>query len=107
MNGQRPTGKHRASRIPLDYYKHGDPMTRRKAFWTRLAVIVTLVWFVLVIPASFIPGLDRTPIGPDRYSHGGVCRAHQAIGHECSACHVNFPMLGGRVDLTEAEKGGR
>jgi hypothetical protein len=107
MNGQKATGKQRASRIPLDYYKKGDPLTHRKAFWTRIALLATAVWFLIVFPASFIPGLDRSPVGLDRYSHGAVCRVHQAIGHECSACHVNFPMLSGRVDLADAEKGGR
>jgi hypothetical protein len=107
MNGPNITGKHRASRIPLEYYKHGDGMTRRKKFWTLLALWLTLGWCLVLIPAMLLPATKSTPLAEERYSHGPVCRAHKAIGHECSACHVNFPMLGSRDDIKDILSGAR
>jgi len=107
MNGLPTSGKQRASRIPLDYYKHGDGMTRRKRAWTCLALGLTILWCLILIPAYLIPAVNKSPVGEQRYSHGPVCKAHATIGHECSACHVSFPMLGGRDALTNVLAGAR
>jgi Cytochrome c7 and related cytochrome c len=96
MKDPNTTGKQRASRIPLDYYKTPDPVSSRKLFLTKLACLATLVWIFTLIPACAVPAAKKSPVGLDRFSHGPVCKMHQSIGYECSACHVNFPMLGGR-----------
>lgn len=101
------TGKHRASRIPLDYYKQGDRMSRRKVWFTRLFMWATIGWTLIVFPACLISEAKKTPLGEERFSHGPVCRGHKNIGAECSACHVSFPMLGARVELSPNEMGGR
>src|SRR5262249_34949219 len=107
MNGLPSSGKQRASRIPLDYYKHGDDVTRRKGFWTRLVLGLTVVWCLLLIPALVLPAAKSTPVGLQRFSHGQVCRVHANIGHECSACHVSFPMLGARDPVADVLPGAR
>src|SRR5205823_2370177 len=96
MNGTNVSGKQRASRIPLDYYKKPDRMTLRKRFWTKVAAAGALVWLLTYLPASMVPAGRNTPLGNNRFSHGPVCKAHQGMGFECSACHVSFPMLGSR-----------
>src|SRR6476659_9828009 len=108
MNGLPTSGKHRASRIPLDYYKHGDQLSRRKRFWTRLVLLLTIVWCLLLIPAAYmLTTTKNSPVGLQRYSHGQVCRAHATIGHECSACHVDFPMVGARDPIKDVLGGAR
>src|SRR4051812_2950334 len=94
MNGSNITGKHRATRIPLDYYKKADPVFRRKIWLTVLASVAAVVWLATVVPF----GKSSSALGNNRFSHGAVCTHHQPFGHDCAACHVSFPMLGGRND---------
>src|SRR5262249_28989657 len=80
---------------------------RRKGFWTRLVLGLTVVWCLLLIPALVLPAAKSTPVGLQRFSHGQVCRVHANIGHECSACHVSFPMLGARDPVADVLPGAR
>jgi hypothetical protein len=82
------TGKQRASRIPLDYYKHPDRMVRTKRFLTWGAGLLTIVW----IATAFFPTGVRS-LGDTRFSHGPVATAHQPIDSDCAACHVNFAVF--------------
>jgi hypothetical protein len=82
------TGKQRASRIPLDYYKHPDRMVRTKRVLTWGAGILTVVW----IATAFVPTGAR-PLGDNRFSHGPVATVHQPIDSDCAACHVNFAVF--------------
>ena len=83
------TGKQRASRIPLDYYKHPDRMVRTKRVLTWGAGLLTVVW----IGTAFIPAGPNSPLGEKRFSHGPVATPHQAIDADCAACHVNFAVF--------------
>jgi hypothetical protein len=80
-----------AARIPLDYYKQPDPVFMKKTMLWKGALIAAGVW----IFTMFAPG--KVPVvGANRFSHGPVCRVHAAFEHECTACHVSFPFVGGK-----------
>ncbi|MBI1915147.1 MAG: hypothetical protein HYS12_10470 [Planctomycetes bacterium] len=87
-------GKQRASRIPLDYYKHPDPLVR----WKRLLAWglsgLTVVWI-----ASALLGGDKGILGQRRFSHGAVAVAHKPIEHDCAACHASFGLLAGKESV--------
>src|SRR6266567_3552260 len=87
------TGKQRASRIPLDYYKHPDRLVRWKRWLTWGAGILTVLWV-----ASLIPAGERSLLGPSRFSHGGLATAHKPIESDCAACHRNFAFVASRDD---------
>jgi predicted CXXCH cytochrome family protein len=76
------TGKQRATRIPLDYYKHSDALERWKVRLGGLALVVTLAW----IGTHFALSEQRD----FHASRGTVAAVHQTWNAECSACHVNF-----------------
>jgi hypothetical protein len=99
MDRNRVKARDVAARIPLDYYKHPDPVFMKKTWLWKGAAIAAVVW----IFTMFAPG--KVPVvGSNRFSHGPVCRVHSAFEHECSACHVSFPMLGSK-DSSGAFKG--
>ena len=64
----RQTGKQRASRIPLDYFKHPDLLERWKHRLLGLAVILALGWWGL--------GYLRSDSGNLRYQRGPVASVH-------------------------------
>lgn len=79
------TGKQRAARVPLDYFKHPDWLQRWKLRFTGLALVFTLAWLAI--------GWVRSDQGRYRYSRGPVAAVHGAWETECQACHVSFmPM---------------
>lgn len=79
------TGKQRAARIPLDYYKHADGLERWKLRLGGLALVATLAWagtyFALSEQRDF------------HASRGHVAAVHQSWNAECSACHVDFTPI--------------
>ena len=79
MNPSNITGKTRAARIPLDYYKKPDPVFRKKILLTAAAVGATIAWIVTVLPAR-----DNSALGTNRFSHGPLCTHHQPFAHDCS-----------------------
>src|SRR5207253_1997551 len=79
------TGKQRASRIPLDYFKHPDLLERWKHRLLGLAVLVTLGWWGL--------GYLRSDSGNLRYQRGPVASVHAAWEENCNTCHVSFTPI--------------
>ena len=72
-------GKQRASRIPLDYYKHPDPLVRWKRRLTWGLAALTIVW----IGSTFLFGAKGL-LGQRRFSHGTVAVAHKPIENDCA-----------------------
>jgi hypothetical protein len=84
----RQTGKQRASRIPLDYFKHPDLMERWKTRLLVLAVLLAAGWIGF--------GYLRSDTVNLRYARGPVASVHAAWEANCNACHVSFtPIQGG------------
>lgn len=92
----RETGKQRASRIPLDYFKHPDGIVRTKLTLTLLALAAAGLWC-----ASGLFGDDR---GRLRYSHGPLAAVHATWEADCEACHVPFAPISGGHWLASFEK---
>src|SRR5207248_9653356 len=67
-SSQRETGKQRAVRIPLDYFKQADALTRWKLRFTALALVLALGWWAI--------GFVMTDEGRLRYSRGPVAAVH-------------------------------
>jgi hypothetical protein len=76
------TGKQRAARMPLDYYKRPTRLERWKERLGALALLVTVAWLV--------GGLLRKDQGELRYSRGPVAHVHQTWEANCTACHEPF-----------------
>lgn len=93
----RVTGKQRASRIPLDYYKKLDQFARWKLLLSGVAGIAALAW--LASGLSFGgPGLVKSSTaGKMRYSHGPVARVHATWDAKCEACHAPFSSISGET----------
>jgi hypothetical protein len=87
MNGQQ-TGKQRAARIPLDYYKRPNWLERWKGWLALLALVVTAGW----VAAGFF----QRGGGTARYSRGPVAAVHAAWNDRCEACHADFSPVSSR-----------
>ena len=83
----RETGKQRAIRIPLDYYKQRSPLDRWKLWLAAAALVVSLGWWA---SAYAFPSKGNT-----KYSHGPVIWAHAAWEAKCEACHLPFSPING------------
>jgi predicted CXXCH cytochrome family protein len=83
----RETGKQRAARIPLDYFKHPDRLVRTKYQLTFLAIFAAVAFWAI----GWLLG-DR---GRVQYSHGPVNVVHAAWETNCEACHVPFEPIRG------------
>jgi hypothetical protein len=81
------TGKQRAIRIPLDYYKHRGPLDRWKLGLAAAALLLSIGWW-----ASGFAFPDK---GVMKYSHGPVAWSHAAWESKCEACHVPFSPING------------
>ncbi|MBY0524357.1 MAG: hypothetical protein K2R98_13205 [Gemmataceae bacterium] len=92
MTGQE-TGKQRASRIPLDYFKKPDAIQRWKLRLTVLALVVAVGWW--------LSGLVRSDRGNLMYSRGQVATVHAAWNAECNACHEPFRPIGGNAGVSK------
>jgi len=79
------TGKQRASRIPLDYYKKPDKLARWKIGLTLTALILT----GLYMGSGFLLA-KRAEV---RYSPGPIHNVHQAWEQNCEVCHVTFQPI--------------
>lgn len=71
--------KPRASRIPLDYFRHADFWTRWKG---RLSLMAVLAGLGLVAWGAASPEVRRVAL-----SRGRLAGAHSAWNNDCSACH--------------------
>jgi hypothetical protein len=87
------TGKQRASRIPLDYFKQSDRIQRVKLWLTVLAVLGALGWWV----GSRV----RSDQGDLLYSRGPVAAVHSTWNAECAACHVSFHPMGSNIGMSK------
>jgi hypothetical protein len=79
------TGKQRASRIPLDYYKRGNRVERWKLWLTGLALVITLGWWA--------SGWVSSDQGQMRYARGPVAAVHATWEAECTVCHTPFKPI--------------
>jgi hypothetical protein len=78
----RDTGKQRAARIPLDYYKRPNAMERWKGLLALLALVVTLGG----VAAAWVMADGGRPF----VSRGPVASVHAAWDNTCEACHSDF-----------------
>ncbi|MBV8607456.1 MAG: hypothetical protein JO034_08355 [Singulisphaera sp.] len=87
------SSKQRTVRIPLDYYKRLDRLTRWGLILSGVAVVAAIWW------AS---GLGWDVRNWSRWSersrelatHGAVARVHAPWDNQCEACHVPFTPIG-------------
>jgi hypothetical protein len=93
MAEQQQTGKQRAARIPLDYFKQPDRLQRVKLWLTGLAVLAALGWWA--------SNLVRSGHGDTLYSRGPVASVHQTWDADCAACHVSFQPIGDKVGVSQ------
>jgi predicted CXXCH cytochrome family protein len=80
------TGKQRAVRIPLDYFKKSDGLTRWKVALAALFFVAPVLW-----AASFWV----RPKGPLDYSRGPLATVHATWEEKCDACHAPFKPING------------
>ncbi len=84
----RETGKQRAARIPLDYYKRPNRMER----WKGLLALAALVVCVGAAAAAWAFRDGGRPF----LTRGPVAAVHAAWDNRCEACHADFrPMSKG------------
>lgn len=90
----RLSGKQRASRIPLDYFKKHDAILRWKLGLSALALLIALGWWATGFSFGGSGLVGDTATGRMRYSHGPVSRVHAMWETKCEACHVAFAPIG-------------
>jgi hypothetical protein len=89
----RETGKQRASGIPLDYFRHRNPLDRGKLILAAVAAVAVVAWLV----GGTLLG-QRTETW---YSPGSVSAAHAMWENDCQKCHVSFTPI--RADAAAAK----
>src|SRR5262245_56361521 len=87
------SAKQRSLRVPLDYYRRPDALTRIK-LW--MSIIVA------VLAALYVGWLFADPrLGNGHASPGPVSSAHAAWNDNCQVCHQSFqPLRSDAVSLT-------
>ena len=89
MTPQKPalqeTGKQRAARIPLDYYKRPNVLERWKVRLAGVALLATLAW----LGASW--AITRND--DFQSSRGPLASVHQNWDNQCQACHEPFTSI--------------
>jgi hypothetical protein len=78
------SGKSRAQRIPLDYFRQPN---RYDAWRRRLSLLAMLVCGGYAAWALFAPG------GKSQFSTGPLSLAHAAIEQDCQLCHQDFSPI--------------
>ncbi len=94
MSSPEKSGKARAIRIPLDYFKKPDRFSKWKTRLSLAALIGTAWW---------LSGLGWDPRGWARHeersrllaTHGTLVRPHAPLDAQCEACHVPFRPVSG------------
>ncbi len=79
------TGKQRASRIPLDYFKRSNGLERGKRMLALLAALATIGGGALLVMSK-----ERQD---EWYSPGPVAAVHATWQNDCLACHVPFTPI--------------
>ena len=97
------TSKERTARIPLDYYKRGDDLTRSRKRLLLLALLAAVGYVAVGEVAqrgsrggsSGGFGLPVEWSATARINHGPVHAVHASFEHRCEACHGPSPDSGG------------
>jgi len=97
------TGKKRTARIPLDYYKRGDDLSRSRKRLLLLALLAAVGYIAVGEAARRGPrggsaggfGLPVAWSATARINHGPVHAVHASFEHRCDACHGSSPNSGG------------
>ena len=76
----KETGKERALRIPLDYYKKPDALQKCKRWLAGIALALAALWIGATLWAH-----DEQPYAP-----GPVAAVHAAWDGQCMACHQDL-----------------
>jgi len=79
------TGKQRASKIPLDYFRHASPLDRWRLWLAIIALAATLAWIGWAVVNGKAAQL--------RYSPGPLAEAHALWDDQCEACHIPFQPI--------------
>jgi len=82
----RETGKGRAARVPLDYYKSPDGLLKAKLVLTAVAVLAAVGWLAWGVFA-------RPDGGRTRFARGPVATVHAPTENDCKSCHVAFSPM--------------
>jgi hypothetical protein len=88
------TGKFRAARIPLDYYKHPDRLERWRNRLLVIGLVIPLAWWAA--------GWLRSDQGQHHYSRGPLAVVHATWEDRCDACHTAFTPLSHEAWLKSA-----
>lgn len=83
-NPSKYASKTRVERIPLTYYRRGDPLDRMKLLLTVLAVVGFGAWAAYGLMAD-----------PQQHSPGPVASVHAMWNTQCAACHKPFEPTSG------------
>jgi len=83
-NTAKYASKTRVERIPLTYYRRGDPLDRTKTVLTVLAVLGFGAWAAFGLVAD-----------PKQHSPGQVASVHAMWNTQCAACHTPFEPTSG------------
>jgi predicted CXXCH cytochrome family protein len=78
-------GKPQPARIPLNYFRQGDPLRRWKLYLTIAATAAAGVWW--------LSGYLRSDHGRLRYSRGPVAAVHAVWDEKCETCHSSFQPI--------------
>ncbi|MGE3808145.1 MAG: hypothetical protein AB7K24_26075 [Gemmataceae bacterium] len=89
------TGKQRAIRIPLDYFKQPDRMSRWKLRLALVAFIACLAWLAVNLLAGDARNYD--------YARGPVAAVHATWEDNCNACHVPFVPIADRTWIDDQQ----
>jgi hypothetical protein len=85
------TGKFRAARIPLDYFKQPDRLGR----WRRRLLAIAVVLAVGAVALAVV----RPDRGAAFVSRGPVAAVHATWDNNCEACHTPFRPVSGEAWL--------
>src|SRR5437868_13499083 len=88
------TGKQRASRIPLDYYKGRDGITKGKLALSALGFLVPIVWLASGFSFGGPSMIEANNRGRMRYSRGAGAQVHAVRDGRCEACDDANALIG-------------
>ncbi len=88
----RETGKRRAQRIPLDYYKRPDGLLLGKLGLSALALVLAMGWWATGLELRG-GRVQTSPAGNLRYSKGPLASVHEAWDSKCDTCHRPFATI--------------
>ena len=78
----RETGKQKAARIPLDYYRRPDRLQHRKLVLSLAGLVLAACWSAW---GMYSPATHHSP--------GQLAAVHATWDNQCAACHVSFTPI--------------